>query len=148
VTRTRRDGCARAVHSPSLAGRRPVVLRSADAAGERNQLSPGAIRPVARTEEEGRSTPVGIAIDVGRRDPLVPDQPVVLRFSLTPGPTLLRRGDTLRLELASRVDLLRTDPSEGYAQFDLPVPPYPCRNTAHFRGQSWLEVTEAPLSTA
>src|SRR3712207_7508041 len=54
-----------------------------------------AIRPVSRTEEEDRSTPLEIAIDAGRREPLVPDEPVVLRFSLTPGPTLLRRGDTL-----------------------------------------------------
>ncbi|WP_448642855.1 CocE/NonD family hydrolase [Geodermatophilus sp. URMC 63] len=120
-------------------------LSRLDAAGECHQLSLGAIRPVSRTEEEGRSTPLEIAIDAGRREPLVPDEPVVLRFSLTPGPTLLRRGDTLRLELASRIDLLRADPSKGYAQFDMPVPPYPCRNTVHFGGDSWIEVTEVPL---
>jgi len=120
-------------------------LSRLDAAGERHQLSLGAIRPASRTEEEGRSTPLEIAIDAGRREPLVPDEPVVLRFSLTPAPTLLRRGDTLRLELASRVDLLRANPSEGYAQFDMPVPPYPCRNTLHFGGDSWIEVTEVPL---
>jgi hypothetical protein len=122
-------------------------LSRLDAAGERHQLSLGAIRPVSRTEDEERSTPLEIAIDAGRREPLVPDEPVVLRFSLTPGPTLLRRGDTLRLELASRIDLLRMDPSEGYAQFDMPVPPYPCRNTVHFGGDSWVEVTEVPVST-
>jgi uncharacterized protein len=122
-------------------------LSRLDAAGERHQLSLGAIRPVARTEEEGRSTPLEIAIDAGRREPLVPDEPVVLRFSLTPGPTLLQRGDTLRFELASRVDLLRKDVSEGYAQFDMPVPPYPCRNTVHFGAQSWIEVTEVPSPT-
>ncbi|MGY1622058.1 CocE/NonD family hydrolase [Geodermatophilus sp. SYSU D00965] len=120
-------------------------LSRLDAAGERHQLSLGAIRPVSRTEEEERSTPLEIAIDAGRREPLVPDEPVALRFSLTPGPTLLRRGDTLRLELASRIDLLRMDPREGYAQFDMPVPPYPCRNTVHFGGDSWIEVTEVPL---
>ncbi|NEM08736.1 CocE/NonD family hydrolase [Geodermatophilus normandii] len=120
-------------------------LSRLDAAGECHQLSLGAIRPASRTEEEGRSTPLEIAIDAGLREPLVPDEPVVLRFSLTPGPTLLRPGDTLRLELASRVDLLRADPSEGYAQFDMPVPPYPCRNTVHFGGDSWIEVTEVPL---
>jgi predicted acyl esterase len=123
-------------------------LSRLDAAGARHQLSLGAIRPAARTEEEGRSTPLEIAIDAGRREPLVPDEPVILHFSLTPGPTLLRRGDTLRLELASRIDLLRRDPSEGYAQFDMPVPPYPCRNTVHFGGQSWVEVTEVPVPTA
>ncbi|MGR7023069.1 CocE/NonD family hydrolase [Geodermatophilus sp. URMC 62] len=120
-------------------------LSRLDAAGECHRLSLGAIRPASRTEEEGRSTPLEIAIDAGLREPLVPDEPVVLRFSLTPGPTLLRPGDTLRLELASRVDLLRADPSEGYAQFDMPVPPYPCRNTVHFGGDSWIEVTEVPL---
>jgi len=123
-------------------------LSRLDAAGERHQLSLGALRPVARTEDEGRSTPLEIAIDDGRREPLVPDAPVVLRFSLTPGPTLLRRGDVLRLELASRVDLLRMDPSEGYAQFDMPVPPYPCRNTVHFGEASWIEVTEVPVPAA
>lgn len=66
---------------------------------------------------------------------------MVLRFSLTPGPTLLRAGDTLRLDIGSRTDLLRKDPSEGYAQFDLPVPPYLSRNTLHFGGDSWIEVT-------
>src|SRR3712207_9210674 len=104
-----------------------------------------AIRPVSRTEEEDRSTPLEIAIDAGRREPLVPDEPVVLRFSLTPGPTLLRRGDTLRLELASRIDLLRMDPREGYAQFDMPVPPSPCRNTVHFGGDSRIEGIAVPL---
>jgi len=58
----------------------------------------------------------------------------------------LHRGDTLRLELASRIDLLRMDPSEGYAQFDMPVPPYPCRNTVHFGGDSWIEVTQVPVA--
>jgi uncharacterized protein len=28
------------------------------------------------------------------------------------------------------------------------VPPYPCRNTVHFGAQSWVEVTEVPVSTA
>jgi predicted acyl esterase len=122
-------------------------LSRLDAAGERHQLSLGAIRPVSRTEEVERSTPLEIAIDAGRREPLVPGEPVVLHFSLTPGPTLLRRGDILRFELASRIDLLRMDPSEGYAQFDMPVPPYPCRNTVHFGGSSWVEVTEVPVPT-
>jgi hypothetical protein len=100
------------------------------------------------TEDKERSTPLEITIDTGRREPLVPDQAVILRFSLTPGPTLLRRGDTPRLELASRIDLLRMDPSKGYAQFDMPVPPYyPCRNTVHFGGQSWVEVTQVPAPT-
>ncbi len=54
---------------------------------------------------------------------------------------LLRAGETLRLELGSRTDLLRESVGHGYAQFDLPVPPYLSRNTVHFGGDSWLEVT-------
>jgi len=69
---------------------------------------------------------------------------VTLRFSLTAGPVLLRSGETLRLDVGSRTDLLRKDPSEGYAQFDLPVPPYLSRNTLHFDGNSWIEVTSVP----
>jgi predicted acyl esterase len=121
-------------------------LSRVDPTGEQHQLSMGAIRPVARTEDTTRSTAVEIALDSGRREPLVPGEPVVLRFSLTPGPTRLSVGDTLRLQLGSRTDLLRSDVSEGYAQFDLPVPPYLSRNTVHFAGQSWIEVTGVPVS--
>jgi hypothetical protein len=67
---------------------------------------------------------------------------VTLRFSLTPAPTRLQAGETLRLDIASRSDLLRMSPTDGYAQFDLPVPPYLCRNTVHFGGDSWLDVCE------
>ncbi|ODU29628.1 MAG: acyl esterase [Pseudonocardia sp. SCN 73-27] len=119
-------------------------LTRVDAAGTLHPLSMGAIRPAARTEDVARSTTIEIAIDSGHREPLTPGEPVVLRFSLTPGPTHLSAGDTLRLELASRTDLLRSDVSEGYAQFDLPVPPYLSRNTVHYAGQSWIEVTSVP----
>ena len=37
-------------------------------------------------------------------------------------------------------------PSEGYAQFDMPVPPYLCRNTVHFGGSSWIDLTEVPTA--
>jgi len=120
-------------------------LSRVDPAGTVHQLSMGALRPVARTEDTTRSTSVEIAIDSGHREPLVPGEPVE-RFSLTPGPTLLRAGDRLRLELASRTDLLRHGPDEGYAQFDLPVPPYFSRNTVHFDAQSWIEVTSVPTT--
>ena len=123
-----------------------VVARVAriDATGELHRLSLGAVRPVARREDTARSTAVEIAIDYGHREPLVPGEPVDLRFSLTVGPTLLAPGDMLRLEISSRTDLLRGEVGDGYCQFDLPVPPYLCRNTVHFGGQSWLEVTEVP----
>lgn len=120
-------------------------LSRIDAAGVLHRLSFGAVRPVARREDAARSTAVEVAIDHGHREPLVPGRPVDLRFSLTPGPTLLSPGDTLRLELGSRTDLLRGEVGDGYCQFDLPVPPYFCRNTVHHGGGSWLEVTEVPL---
>ncbi|GAA4903146.1 hypothetical protein EV188_1011166 [Actinomycetospora succinea] len=119
-------------------------LTRVDTDGALHQLSMGAIRPVARTEDEARSTATEIAIDSGHREPLVPGEPVVLRFSLTPFPVVLRPGERLRLDLGSRTDLLRKDPGQGYVQFDLPVPPYLCRNTVHFGGESWIEVTRVP----
>jgi uncharacterized protein len=121
-----------------------VVARLAriDAAGAMHRLSMGAVRPVARSIDLARSTAVELVVDHGRREPLTPGEPVELRFSLTPGPTVLAPGEVLRLELASRSDLLRGDLRDGYCQVDLPVPPYLCRNTVHFGGRSWIEVTE------
>jgi uncharacterized protein len=116
-------------------------LSRVDAAGDAHQLSMGAIRPAGRAVDPTRGSTIEIAIDSGRREPLVPGEPVTLRFSLTAGPVLLRAGETLRLDVGSRTDLLRKDPGEGYAQFDLPVPPYLSRNTLHFGGKSWIEVT-------
>ena len=116
-------------------------LSRMDADGDAHELSLGVIRPIERNEDTDRSTSIEIAIDSERREPLVPGEPVVLRFSLTPGPVLLHAGETLRLDIGSRTDLLRKDPSEGYAEFDLPVPPYLSRNTLHFGGESWIEVT-------
>jgi hypothetical protein len=119
-------------------------LSRIDVDGERHQLGMGAIRPVARTEDTARSTAIEIAIDSGRREPLCPGEPVLLRFSLTPAPVALRPGERLRLDVASRTDLLRKGPGDGWAQFDLPVPPYLCRNTLHFGDESWIEVTAVP----
>ncbi|MEV8368626.1 CocE/NonD family hydrolase [Microbacterium sp. NPDC064584] len=121
-------------------------LSRIDAEGDRHHLSMGAIRPAAPTEDAPRSTRNEIAIDSGRRVPLVPGEPVTLRFSLTPGPTHVKPGEKLRLDIASRSDLLRLDPSQGYGHYDLPVPPYLCRNTVHMGNCSWIEVTEIPLS--
>ncbi|MDD7941048.1 CocE/NonD family hydrolase C-terminal non-catalytic domain-containing protein [Actinomycetospora lutea] len=119
-------------------------LSRVDTHGAAHPLSMGAMRPVARAQDAARSTTIEIAIDPGAREPLTPHEPVVLRFSLTPGPVLLRAGETLRLDLASRTDLVRKDPGEGYPQFDLPVPPYLARDTVHFGGESWIEVTSVP----
>lgn len=118
-------------------------LSRIDAEGTRHHLSMGAIRPAARTVDAARSTSVEVAIDSGIRVPLVPGEPVELRFSLTPAPTLLLPGERLRLDVASRTDLLRMSPGDGYAQFDLQVPPYLSRNTLH-HGDSWIEVQMIP----
>ncbi|SNS88219.1 putative hydrolase, CocE/NonD family [Geodermatophilus saharensis] len=119
-------------------------LSRVDVAGRPHLLSPGGVRPVTRTADPTRGSAVEIAVDADRREPLTPGAPVVLRFSLTPAPVLLRAGERLRLELGSRTDLLRESVGHGYAQFDLPVPPYLSRNTVHFRSESWLEVTVVP----
>ncbi len=120
-------------------------LSRVDAAGHRHQLSIGAVRPTACTEDPQRSTSMEIAHDTGRRTPLVPGEPVEVRFSLTPFPVRLRAGERLQLDVGSRSDLLRGDPADGYVQFDLPVPPYLCRNTVHFGGASWIELDEVEL---
>lgn len=117
-------------------------LSRVEADGTRHQLSIGAVRPTACTEDPERSTGLEIVHDTGRRTALVPGEPVAVRFSLTPFPVLLRAGERLQLDIGSRTDLLREDPADGYVQFDLPVPPYLCRNTVHFGGDSWIEVDE------
>jgi hypothetical protein len=104
----------------------------------------GAVRPAAHEIDAQRGSTVEIAIDSGHRTPLVPGEQVELRFSLTPGSVTLRRGERLRLDVASRSDLLREGPRDGFAQFDLPVPPYFSRNTLHFGGASWIEVNHLP----
>ena len=71
--------------------------------------------------------------------PLTPGEPVPIVFSLTP-PVRLRRGETLRLDIASRTDLVKSDVSHGYAQFDIPAPPYFSRNTIHYGPDSYLEL--------
>jgi hypothetical protein len=38
-------------------------------------------------------------------EPLIPNEPVTLRFSLTPQPVLLRVGERLRFEVGSGTDL-------------------------------------------
>ena len=64
-------------------------------------LSMGAMRPVTPTEDPTRGSALEIAIDADVRQPLVPGEPVVLRFSLTPAPVRLRAGETLRLDIGA-----------------------------------------------
>ena len=118
-----------------------------DAAGELHHLSLGALRPAARGIDPTRTgSAAEIVIDTGTRVPLVPGESVDLRFSLTPGPVHITTGERLRLDIASRTDLLRKSPGDGYAQFDLPVPPYFSRNTLHFGGASWIEIDLLPAT--
>ncbi len=107
-------------------------------------LSMGAMRPACRKVDEARSTRTEIAIDIDRPEPLVPGVPVTLRFSLTPQPVVLHKGDRLRLDLASRTDLLRSDVSHGHAQFDMQVPPYYSRNTLHYGPDTYIEFRRVP----
>lgn len=117
-------------------------LVSAD--GAYRILSMGAIRPACRRIDAARSTATEIAIDIDTPEPLVPGVPVTLRFSLTPQPVVLKPGERLRLDIASRTDLLRSDVSHGHAQFDMQVPPYYARNTLHYGPDSFIEFDVAP----
>ncbi|MEP9351100.1 CocE/NonD family hydrolase [Xanthobacter sp. KR7-225] len=103
-------------------------------------LSMGAIRPACRRIDEARSTATEIAIDIDTPEPLTPGVPVTLRFSLTPQPVVLKPGERLVLDIASRTDLLRSDVSHGHAQFDMPVPPYYSRNTLHYGPDTFIEL--------
>lgn len=111
-----------------------------DSNGEYHHLSIGSIRPACRRIDSGRSTASEIAIDIDKPEPLVPGQPVTLRFSLTPRPALFRKGEKLRLDVGSRTDILRGDVSHGYAHFDMQVPPYFSRNSIHYGEESYLEL--------
>ncbi len=111
-----------------------------DAGGGYHLLSMGTISAARRRLDPGRSTHCEIAIDTETPRPLTPGEPVPIVFSLTPAPVRLRRGEKLRLDIASRTDLLKSNVSHGYAQFDLPAPPYFSRNTIHYGPDSYLEL--------
>ena len=116
-----------------------------DTSGGYHLLSMGSIRPACRRIDAERSTSVEIAIDIDKPEPLVPGEPVTLRFSLTPQPGLFRNGEKLRLDIGSRTDILRSDVSHGYEQFDMQVPPYFSRNSIHFGEESYLEIDRITL---
>ncbi len=122
-----------------------VVARTGRVArnGTFQLLSMGAIRPACRKIDAARSTATEIAIDIDQPRPLTPGEPVPLLFSLTPQPVILKPGEHLRFDIASRTDLLRSDVSRGHAQFDMQVPPYYARNTIHYGPETYLEVWAA-----
>ena len=103
-------------------------------------LSIGTIRPACRRIDAVRSTATEIAIDIDRPEPLVPGEPVTLRFSLTPQPVVLKPGERLRLDIASRTDVLRSDVSHDHIHFDMQVPPYFARNTLHYGPETYVEL--------
>lgn len=111
--------------------------------GSYRLLSLGAMSPARRRRDPARDTACEIVHDTAVREPLVPGEPVELSFSLTPGPTRLQPGDRLRLDVASRLDLLKSNVSHGYVHFDMPGPPYFARNTLHYGEATYLTVAEA-----
>jgi uncharacterized protein len=106
-------------------------LGRVDAAGSFHLLSMGTIGAARRRLDPGRSTACEIAIGTESPRPLTPGEPVPIVFSLTPAPVRLRRGEKLRLDIASRTDLVKSDVGHGYVHFDIPAPPYFSRNTIH-----------------
>lgn len=88
-----------------------------------------------------------IAIDAGRRRPLTPHDPVLLRFSLTPAPVRLQRGEKLRLQIASRPDLVEGDVAHDRAHFPLQAPPYFARNTLHYGPETYIELQQVRAGT-
>jgi hypothetical protein len=75
-------------------------------------------------------------------EPLVPYEPVILKFSLSPRPVFLKAGERLRLDIGSRTDLLFCDAAHGYEQFQMIVPPYFSRNTLHFGPDTYIEIDQ------
>jgi predicted acyl esterase len=115
-----------------------LVLRLGRVAadGSYHPLSMGTISAARRRRDPTRGSSCEIAIDIEHPEPLTPDEPVSLTFSLTPGPTHLRAGETLRLDVTSRTDLLRTP---GALFFDIPAP-YFSRNRLHYGPDCYIEL--------
>jgi uncharacterized protein len=123
-----------------LPGSTPIrlYLASNDADADTNWL---AREPGQTGANRWAAVPLGATVVAGFDD-LVPGVPVTLRFSLTPQPVVLKPGERLRLDIASRTDLLRSDVSHGHAQFDMQVPPYFSRNTLHYGPNSFIEMRQ------
>jgi predicted acyl esterase len=111
-----------------------------DRRGARSCLAMGHLRPACRRKLPEWSSRNEIAIDIKAREPLTPDEPVTLEFSLTPAAALLAEGDTLELAIASRGDLLWLTVAEGFVLPDPPMPPYYAENTLTLGSGTVLEV--------
>jgi uncharacterized protein len=127
-----------------------VLVRTGrvDRAGNYTLLSLGSIRPACRKIDAARSTATEIAIDIDTPEPLTRGEPVMLKFSLTPYPVVLKSGDKLRVDIGSRTDLLCSDQSHDHAQFDMQVPPYFSRNTIHYGPETHVELSWVPSHDA
>jgi uncharacterized protein len=106
----------------------------------RHPLAMGHLRPATRAVDAERGSRCEIAIDTATRQPLRANEPVPLRFSLTPAAAVIRAGEALELDLASRTDLLHIPAREGFIVPDMAVPPYFARNTVHHGPETFLEL--------
>ena len=118
-----------------------VIARVArvDRDGNLHHLSMGSMRPVYRRIDEDRTFDTEIVHLFDSPEPLIPGEPVVLRFSLTPFPVALMPGEALQVDIGSRTDLLRSDVTHGFERFDMMVPPYFSRNTLHYGDDTWIQ---------
>lgn len=116
-------------------------LDRVDARGQRTPLGFAHLRPAIRTPMPEVANPAEIPIDPRRRTPLVPNEPVELRFSMTPLSVVLSAGDALELTIASRSEQIFVSVSEGFVLPDAPVP-YFARNSLHLGPKTRLELTE------
>ena len=106
----------------------------------RHPLAMGHLRPATRTMRTDRGSRCEIVIDTAVKQPLRPNEPVLLRFSLTPAAAVIRTGEALELDLASRTDLLHVPVREGFIVPDMAVPPYFARNTVDHGPETFLEL--------
>jgi len=112
-----------------------------DREGRHHPLAMGHLRPATRTVDAEHGSRCEIAIDTTTRQPLRANGPVLLRFSLTPAAALIRTGESLELDLASRTDLLKIPVREGFIVPDMAVPPYFARNTIHHGPETFLDLS-------
>ncbi|MFL5652685.1 MAG: CocE/NonD family hydrolase [Ktedonobacteraceae bacterium] len=121
-----------------------VIARLSDVSpqGKVRLLSFGWLQASHRRVDQERSRPDEIIHEHSMPEALTPHVPVSLVFSLTPTANLFKRGHRLRLEIASRPDLLKATVFDGFIYFPYEAPPYPARNTVFHGGiaASYLEI--------
>jgi predicted acyl esterase len=116
-------------------------LDRVDRDGRHRPLAMGHLRPATRSVDAERGSRCEIAIDTAVRQPLRAGEPVLLRFSLTPAAAVIRKGEVLELDLASRTDLLHIPVRDGFIVPDMAVPPYFARNMIHHGPETFLELS-------